>query len=82
MRGGGGPHVTITHDALDLTVQGPPTPDIRNGLPPGTQTSDMGPHLRTHPTSTDIWWLKQVRWQTGGTHPTAMLSCLRAVSEK
>ena len=22
----GGPHVAITHDALDLTVQGPPTP--------------------------------------------------------
>ena len=42
---GGGPHVTITHDALDLTVQGSPPPDIRNG-PPGPQTSDMG-HLRT-----------------------------------
>ena len=31
-----GSHVTITYDALDLTVQGPPVahlPDIRHGIP-------------------------------------------------
>ena len=33
---GGGPHVTITHDTLDLTVQPlPPPPDIRHGTPFG-----------------------------------------------
>ena len=44
------PHMSIIHDAMDLTVQPPdirhgtPTPDIRHGTP---QTSDMGPHSQT-----------------------------------
>ena len=39
----GAPHVTITHDALDLTVQAPTPPpqDIRRGTP--LQTSDLRP---------------------------------------
>ena len=40
----GCPHVTITHGALDLTVQ-PPPPDIRHWGPPSSptlQTSDIG----------------------------------------
>ena len=36
------PHVTITHDALDLTAQRPPTPQIRHRSP-------------TSPPTTDIW---------------------------
>ena len=32
--GGGGPHVTITHDALNVTVQGP-SPPTRDMGPPG-----------------------------------------------
>ena len=37
-------HVTISHDALDLNVQGP-------------QTSDMGsPSPGSHPSVSDIWW--------------------------
>ena len=38
-----GPHVTITHDALDLTVQG--------SYP---QKSDLGPPAL--PPASDIWW--------------------------
>ena len=41
----GGPHVTITHDALYLTVQGPPAPwtsDPDLGHPP-LWRSDLGP---------------------------------------
>ena len=37
--GGGGPRVTITHDVLDLTIQG--------NLPPGP--SDMGAHCTGTP---------------------------------
>ena len=50
--GGGDPHVTITDDALDLTVQVPhplSPPDIRLGTP---LTSDVGTLLVT---SGDHW---------------------------
>ena len=43
----GGPHVSITHDVLYLTVQAPvPPPNIRP-VPP--KTLDLDP-------SSDIWW--------------------------
>ena len=64
----GGPHVTITHDALDLTVQGPSSRQSPSIQPP---TSDIWwprleicsnlftrlPHCTGPPTSADIWWL-------------------------
>ena len=39
---GGGSHVTVIHDALDLTVQGPP--DTKHGTypPPPTQIVKHG----------------------------------------
>ena len=45
--GGGGPHVTITHDALALTVQGPSWP----WTPP-----DMGHGTPGPAPASDIWW--------------------------
>ena len=39
MEGEGGSHVTIIHDAFDLTVLGAPDPGPRPLAPP-----DMGPH--------------------------------------
>ena len=55
----GGSNVTITHDALGLTVSGPPSPLL-----------DMGPHCTGTPpptTGAHIWWLlKHVRLASGG----------------
>ena len=65
----GGAYVTITHDALDLTVQGRPSP-----LPSGHGNSL---YTDTDPASADIWWLshKHLRLaQVGETHPIGMLS--------
>ena len=45
-----GPHVTNTHDALDLTVQPPQPPWFQSN--PLQQTWDMG----TLTPSSDIWW--------------------------
>ena len=57
----GGTRVTITHDALDLTVQ-PPAQKNRLGTQPPCPRSD-------------IWWWPLKLQQAGGTHPTGMLSC-------
>ena len=48
-----GPHVIITHDALNLTVQPPPNSDMRHGTPPQSCPLDMQPPW---PPTTDIWW--------------------------
>ena len=50
--GGEGPHVTIIHDALDITVQAnpPPPPTWDMETPPGPPPA-MGP-----PASDMIWW--------------------------
>ena len=46
---GGGPHVTITHDVLDLTVQ---TPTLPATDPGPVYTLDMGtPHQTRRPCS-------------------------------
>ena len=58
----GSPHVTITHDALDLTVQalGPlqtgymDSPSPGRSPPPGTGYLD--PQSQPHLTASDIWW--------------------------
>ena len=62
-----GPNVTITHDALGLTVQ---------AIPRSWPLFKLV-HLRTpSPSATDIWWPQSMYgWQVGGTHPTEMLSC-------
>ena len=74
---GKGLHLTIVHDALDLTLQ---APHIRHGTPqpqPQSQpsTSDiLWPSLETcsnlftprmpRPNSIDIWWLPKYIWLT------------------
>ena len=89
----GGPHVTITHDALDLIVSPPtsdmgtPSPDIRSGYP--FLVTSGGHHWRhvhtcssEDPSRSNIWWwLSKHIWsaQVGGTHPTEVLSCLFSV---
>ena len=43
---GRGPYVTITHDALDLALQGPPPPPPDMGPHSmGTPSPDMGPYF-------------------------------------
>ena len=66
---GGGCYVTITHDALVLTVQaGTRQP------PPCIAT----PSPQPVPPSADLWWiLKHYGWQAGSTHYAGMLSCLQ-----
>ena len=60
--------MTITHDALDLTVRSP--------SPPALWTLDIGPPGPSPPTATDIWWApKHCGWQASGTHSSGMLSC-------
>ena len=52
--GGGGSHVTITHDALDFTVQ--PTPRHQT-MEPHPQPQPPGHQTWDPPTSaSDIWW--------------------------
>ena len=77
LQGRGGPHVTITHDALDLTVQPPLPHRHQTWAPPGPPTPLlMTSHdhfwrpvqtcsLEDCPTSTDIWWPKQI-WLASG----------------
>ena len=74
LQGGGFPHVTVSRDALELTIQGPSAPTLPLDMGPhciGTpppwhlvaKTGDLfkPDHLRT-PQGTDIWWLlKHVR---------------------
>ena len=59
-----GCHVTITCDALDLTVQAPLPVDIRRGTP-----SHPDPMLMTSGGRRSLYG-----WQAGGTHPTGMLT--------
>ena len=72
----GGAHVTITHDAFELTAEAPHPCSLTWDL--------MDPPLQTwalrDPHGADIWWLLKQVWsaQVGSTHPTAMpvmLSC-------
>ena len=74
---GGGSHKTITHDALDLTVQGTPPFQTSDLGSPSLPTSVLGPPwwssldtcsklLIKGPLGSDIWWmpLKHVRFQS------------------
>ena len=63
---GRGFHVTISHDALDLTVQGP-TPTVAFG----GQNSRSFQTCSLEDSHGDIWYSER----TGCTHPTWMLSC-------
>ena len=63
---GGGSHVTITHDVLDVTIQPPPpvqgpgpTPSASDIWWPRLETYVKLVHLRTTP-GADIWWLATV----------------------
>ena len=69
-------HVTNTHDALDLTIQGTPDP-ARPAAPrtwdlivqgPATPRCDLT--IQGHLLHTQVCAV----WQAGGLHPTAMLS--------
>ena len=77
---GEGPHVTITHDSLDLPVQGPRASDLE---PPGPSLAPWYWHLVaitrdlfkrvSFRTPSRLW--SKYGLQMGGTHPTGMLSC-------
>ena len=79
-------HVAITHDTLDLTIQGPPghmTSLYRDSLDPSPSPwgQDWIPvqtcSLEDPPTSADIWWLLHKHVQSakaGSIHHTGMLS--------
>ena len=86
-----GSHVTNDHNALDLTVEGPPSSvplsmfkRVQLGLhctgtPPVAKTGHLFKlvHLRTPPSAADIWWLlKHIGRQAGSTRPTGMHSSL------
>ena len=64
----GGSHATITHNTLDLTIQGTPDPS------PGHSTLlyRETPHPR-HDQTCSLW--TRCGRQEGGSHPTGMLSC-------
>ena len=51
--GGEGPHVAITHDKLDLTVQGPPNMELHYTGNPWTWTLL---YVDPRPLASDIWW--------------------------
>ena len=85
----GGFHVTITHDALYLTmqgttVQGPPppawSPSIR-GYMDMFKFVYLGPHFTgtpSPPTSSNLLIMKHLQldsWQLGSWYPTGMISC-------
>ena len=83
----GGPHVTIAHDALNLTIQpsGPRPLDMRHGIPlrPLLVTSGGYRLIPIQVCSLDDPPLvltsgdrRTYGWQAGGTHPTGMLCCL------
>ena len=70
-----GSHVTTTHDALNLTIQGPPP---KNPSPPGhvqtcsTWTSMYRePPLPKYVQTCSLW--SMYSWQVTGWHPTGML---------
>ena len=50
---GEGPHVAITHDKLDLTVQGPPNMELHYTGNPWTWTLL---YVDPRPLASDIWW--------------------------
>ena len=66
--------MTITNNALNLTVQDLPPP--RHLV---AKTGDLFQlvHFRTLATSDDIWWLLMLVLlaQAGGMHPTIILFC-------
>ena len=74
-------HVTISHDALDLTIQVPPQP--RSTTYPSLQGPRHG-HVQTCSSYTSFYrdtppptlW-KVYGWQAGSWHPSGMLSCLK-----
>ena len=80
--------MTITHDALDLTVQVIPwslsqTWDLTvQGSPASDiwwQSLKTGSNLYTSgPPNANIWWLLKYvcLMKAGGTHPTGVLSCM------
>ena len=88
-------NVTITHDTLDLTLQGPSPRHQIWDYPPvlSSSASDIwwyksitGDlfklfHLNIHPPpSTDIWWSKHI-WLASGWYASYwMLSCLHLIS--
>ena len=55
---GGSQHVTITHDALGLTLQGPPTPTCPH--PKAWDLTVQGPPTPAPPTN-EIWWQRPVQ---------------------
>ena len=85
----GGLHVTITHDALDLTEQGHPwTLDLRDAILPSPGpllVTSRGHHrgsLQTysfedHPPALTSGGQNSYDWQAGGTHLTTELSCIK-----
>ena len=86
---GGSPHVTITHDALNITVQSPLNPPQatgHGGLPQPGPLPDMfiEPHLQGHTPlspvpatpSTSPTILISYGSQEGDTHPTGILFCI------
>ena len=66
--------MTITHDALDLTILGPPSDMFK--------LVELGPHStaaapQSQPSPKDICSLqKMYDWQVDGWYPTSMLSYL------
>ena len=85
----GGLHVTITHDALDLTVQGQPwILDLRDGILPSPGpllVTSSGHHraplqtcsFKDHSPALTSFGPNSYDWQAGGTHLTAELSCIK-----
>ena len=79
-QGGGGSHVTITHDALDLTVQ-PQTQHMRHGTPCDNSGQLIiitglftGPHCTASLPEWHVVVISEARtMQAGGMRPVAML---------
>ena len=69
----GGPHMTITHDALDLTVQGPHLLDIRHG-PPSSPALDPTPRHQTLDPPSLAWPPLDMRCGTLWSQPLALPS--------
>ena len=65
----GGSHVTITHDALDLTIEGLPlVPNALYMRPYRTST-----HIATvPPPASDIWWWRLETYSIKFVHPCTL----------
>ena len=64
----GGPHVTIIHDALDLTIDSPIPPPPASGIwwPRLETCSNLFTWGHPHPVLTSgVWLLKYIRWASG-----------------